>query len=61
MARPREFDLNEALQAAMLLFWERGYEATSIDDLLQQMGINRASLYGTLGQKRELFLKALRQ
>jgi len=61
MARPREFDLNEALQAAMLLFWERGYEATSIDDLLQQMGINRASLYGTFGQKRELFLKALRQ
>jgi TetR/AcrR family transcriptional regulator, transcriptional repressor for nem operon len=61
MARPREFDLNEALQAAMLRFWERGYEATSVDDLLQRMGINRASLYGTFGQKRELFLKALRQ
>jgi TetR/AcrR family transcriptional repressor of nem operon len=61
MARPLEFDLNEALQAAMLRFWERGYEATSVDDLLQRMGINRASLYGTFGQKRELFLKALRQ
>jgi len=61
MARPREFDLNEALHAAMLLFWENGYEATSVDDLLQRMGINRASLYGAFGEKRELFLQALKQ
>jgi TetR/AcrR family transcriptional repressor of nem operon len=60
MARPREFDFNEALQAAMLLFWERGYEATSVDDLLRRMKINRASLYGAFGEKRALFVQALK-
>lgn len=43
----------------MQLFWRQGYEATSMDDLVQVMGINRASLYGTFGGKRDLFLKAL--
>jgi TetR/AcrR family transcriptional repressor of nem operon len=60
MARPREFDINEALQAAMLLFWERGYEATSVDDLLRRMKINRASLYAAFGEKRALFVQALK-
>jgi len=60
MARPREFDFNQALQAAMLLFWERGYEATSVDDLLRRMKINRASLYGAFGEKRALFVQALK-
>ncbi len=43
----------------MRIFWERGYEATSIDDLLKATGINRGSLYGTFGDKRRLFLAAL--
>ncbi len=43
----------------MQLFWRQGYEATSIDDLVRTMGINRASLYGTFGDKHSLFLKAL--
>jgi TetR/AcrR family transcriptional regulator, transcriptional repressor for nem operon len=60
MARPREFDINKALGAAMLLFWERGYEATSVDDLLRRMGINRASLYAAFGEKRALFVQALK-
>jgi TetR/AcrR family transcriptional repressor of nem operon len=60
MARPREFDINKALGAAMLLFWERGYEATSIDDLLRRMGINRASLYAAFGEKHSLFVQALK-
>jgi TetR/AcrR family transcriptional regulator, transcriptional repressor for nem operon len=60
MARPREFDFNQALQAAMLLFWERGYEAASVDDLLRRMKLNRASLYGAFGEKRALFVQALK-
>ncbi len=48
-----------ALGKAMQLFWRQGYEATSIDDLVRAMGINRASLYGTFGDKHSLFLKAL--
>ena len=48
-----------ALAKAMQLFWRQGYEATSIDDLVRVMGINRASLYGTFGDKHALFLKAL--
>ena len=43
----------------MQLFWRQGYEATSIDDLVRAMGINRASLYGTFGDKHSLFLKVL--
>lgn len=44
----------------MLLFWEKGYQATSVDDLLRRMRINRASLYGAFGEKRALFVLALR-
>ncbi|GAA1267199.1 TetR family transcriptional regulator [Planotetraspora silvatica] len=48
-----------ALQAALDLFWERGYEATSMADLVEELGIARASLYSTFGNKRDLYLKAL--
>lgn len=59
MARHKEFDKEEVLQKAMDVFWEKGYEATSVQDLVQQMGINRGSLYDTFGDKHSLFLKAL--
>lgn len=59
MARTKEFDPDVALEAAMRLFWERGYEATSMADLVERLGIARASIYATFGGKHELFLKAL--
>lgn len=59
MARPREFDEEVVLQKAMELFWERGYQATSTADLVEHLGIGRASMYATFGSKHELFLKAL--
>ncbi len=57
--RPREFSEDAALEAAMRLFWERGYEGTSLSDLTEVMGVNRASLYAIFGDKEVLFLKAL--
>jgi TetR/AcrR family transcriptional repressor of nem operon len=59
MARPKEFDPEQALEKAMHVFWHKGYEATSMEDLLSAMDINRGSLYDTFGDKRELFLKAM--
>ncbi|GAA5070182.1 TetR/AcrR family transcriptional regulator [Streptomyces similanensis] len=59
MARTKEFDPDAALQAALELFWRRGYEATSMADLVEHLGIGRASLYATFGNKHELYLKAL--
>ena len=59
MARTKEFEPERALESAMDLFWRRGYEATSVQDLLEEMGIGRGSMYGTFGDKRELFLAAL--
>jgi len=59
MARPREFDENAVLDAAAHQFWIYGYEATSVRDLAQGMGITGASLYNAFGDKRSLFQRAL--
>ncbi|MCP2166764.1 TetR/AcrR family transcriptional regulator [Goodfellowiella coeruleoviolacea] len=58
MARTKEFDPDAALDAAMELFWARGYESTSTADLVEHLGIARASLYATFGSKHELYLRA---
>lgn len=60
MARPKEFDPDKALGEALLLFWEKGYEATSIDDIVTRLNLNRSSLYHTFGDKHALFLQTLR-
>ena len=59
MARQKEFDRDEVLQKAMEVFWSRGYEAASIQNLVGHMGINRQSLYDTFGDKHALYLEAL--
>lgn len=59
MARPREFDEEAVLDAAIEQFWLRGYEATSVRNLADQMGIAGASLYNAFGDKRTLYRSAL--
>jgi TetR/AcrR family transcriptional repressor of nem operon len=59
MARPREFDETVALEAAIACFWSRGYEATSVRDLAENMGLSAPSLYNTYGDKYALFVQAL--
>jgi TetR/AcrR family transcriptional repressor of nem operon len=59
MARPKEFDPERALAKAMSVFWRLGYENTSTDVLIREMGIAKQSLYDTFGDKRALYLKAL--
>ncbi|MEB2493117.1 TetR/AcrR family transcriptional regulator [Peribacillus frigoritolerans] len=61
MVRQREFDEEKALDNAMLLFWEKGYKATSLSDLTAKMGIQRPSLYSAFGDKEKLFEAALRK
>jgi AcrR family transcriptional regulator len=57
--RPREFDMEQALDAAMFLFWRHGYEGTSMSALAEAMGINMPSVYAAFGDKPSLFAKAL--
>lgn len=61
MARPKEFKVDAALQKATEAFWERGFEGTSLADLTATMGIQKASLYDTFGDKHHLFIAALKQ
>ncbi|HYQ16320.1 MAG TPA: TetR/AcrR family transcriptional regulator [Polyangiaceae bacterium] len=57
--RPRNFDVDDVLGRAMLVFWRKGYEATGLVDLEQATGLGRQSLYGAFGDKRGLFLRVL--
>lgn len=59
MARPREFNVDTALERAMDIFWSKGYEATSLDDLCEVTGLSRSSFYATFGSKRSLLLQSV--
>ena len=59
MARPKQFERDDVLEKAMQLFWSKGYERTSMQDLVEAMGINRGSLYDTFGDKDALYQLAL--
>lgn len=59
MAGKKQFDMDTALDAAMLQFWRAGYADTSLDDLSRATGLNRSSIYSSLGDKDKLFLRCL--
>jgi TetR/AcrR family transcriptional repressor of nem operon len=59
IGRPREFDTEQALEAAMMQFWRVGYEATSVQDLLKAMQLSKSSLYQTFGSTHQLFVRCL--
>ncbi len=59
MARPREFDESEVIASAMEVFWRKGYQGTSVADLVEATGLQRGSLYGAFGDKHGLYLTAL--
>jgi AcrR family transcriptional regulator len=58
--RPRSFDEREALEKAIRVFWEKGYDAVTVDDLVAGMGVVRPSLYAVFGDKAALFMRSLR-
>ncbi|ANS74567.1 TetR family transcriptional regulator [Paenibacillus yonginensis] len=59
MSRPREFDVDQALNQSMEVFWDKGYKATSFEDLTNKTKVKKQSLYGVFKDKRTLFLRAL--
>ncbi|WP_340024684.1 TetR/AcrR family transcriptional regulator [Paenibacillus sp. FSL K6-1096] len=59
MARSKEFDIDDVLLKAMNIFWQQGYEKTSMQDLVAGMGIHKRSMYDTFGDKHTLYIKAL--
>jgi TetR/AcrR family transcriptional regulator, transcriptional repressor for nem operon len=59
MARTKDFDENQVLAKAIKLFWQKGYNGTSMQDLVDGLGISRSSIYDTFGDKHQLYLKAL--
>ena len=59
MARPREFEPSEALEKAMHLFWQKGYQETSMADLVEATGVSRYGFYNEFGDKHDLFVKAM--
>lgn len=59
MGRPKEFDREEVLQKALYTFWEKGYDATTLPDLLESMGINRSSFYNSFCDKQTLFREVM--
>lgn len=61
IGRPRGFDADEALERAMVVFWEQGYEGATLSDLTDAMGINRTSMYAAFGNKEALFRSALQR
>lgn len=61
IGRPRGFDTDEALERALLVFWEQGYEGASLADLTSAMGITKTSMYAAFGNKEQLFREALRR
>jgi TetR/AcrR family transcriptional repressor of nem operon len=60
MARTKEFDPDKALQSAVNVFWRFGYEHTSLETLMREMGISKQSLYDTFGDKRSIYFRAMR-
>ncbi|MBW4840890.1 MAG: TetR/AcrR family transcriptional regulator [Paenibacillaceae bacterium] len=59
MARAKQFDEDTVLLKAKKLFWEQGYERTSMQDLVEQMGVHKRSMYDTFGDKHSLYVRAL--
>ncbi|WP_210608405.1 TetR/AcrR family transcriptional regulator [Priestia flexa] len=59
MARRKEFDVNDVLEKAISVFWEQGYEKTSLQNLVEHMGIHKRSMYDTFGDKHSLYIQAL--
>ena len=59
MPRPRAFDEESVLDNAMNIFWSKGFESTSVQDLVEETGLNRASMYSSFGDKKALFLRVL--